>query len=68
MRQSGHMAAAGIIALNEQVKTLKKDHSNAQFLAKGLSRLKGIIFNPKLIKTKIIFLKIKNKKINTKFF
>ena len=68
MRQSGHMAAAGIIALNELVKTLKKDHYNAQFLAKGLSRLKGIILDPKLIKTNIIFFRIKHDKINADMF
>jgi len=62
------MAAAGIIALNELVKTLKKDHYNAQFLAKGLARLKGIILDPKLIKTNIIFFRIKHDKINADMF
>ena len=55
MRQSGHLAAAGIIALSDLVDQLKKDHFNAQKLAQGLARLKGIALKPELIKTNIIF-------------
>ena len=60
MRQSGHLAAAGIIALNELVDKLKKDHFNAQVLAQGLARLNGIILDPELIKTNIIFFSLKH--------
>jgi len=60
MRQSGHLAAAGIIALDELVNELKKDHSNAQALAQGLSMLRGIVLKPALIKTNIIFFSLKH--------
>ena len=55
MRQAGHLAAAGIIALNELVDRLKDDHDNARMLAKGLSSLKGMELDPESIKTNIIF-------------
>ena len=60
MRQSGHLAAAGIIALGELVNELKKDHSNAQALAQGLSMLRGIVLKPALIKTNIIFFSLEH--------
>jgi threonine aldolase len=68
MRQSGHLAAAGIIALNELVGRLKKDHLNTQILAEGLAGLKGIVLDPKLIKTNIIFFRLKHPKINADLF
>ncbi len=58
MRQSGHLAAAGIIALNDLTERLGEDHSNAQKLAQGLARLKGIVLKPELIKTNIIFFRL----------
>jgi len=68
MRQSGHLAAAGIIALNELVDKLKKDHSNAQVLAQGLARLNGIVLDPELIKTNIIFFSLKHPTLNPDTF
>lgn len=68
MRQSGHLAAAGIIALNDLVDQLKKDHSNAQKLAQGLARLKGMVLKPELIKTNIIFFSLEHRTLNPKAF
>jgi len=68
MRQSGHLAAAGIIALNELVDKLKKDHFNAQVLAQGLARLNGIVLDPELIKTNIIFFSLKHPTLNPETF
>jgi len=68
MRQSGHLAAAGIIALNELVDKLKKDHFNAQVLAQGLARLNGIVLDPELIKTNIIFFSLKHPTLNPDTF
>ena len=42
MRQAGILAAAGLIALEESPKLLRRDHENARFLAEGLARIKGI--------------------------
>jgi len=68
MRQSGHLAAAGIIALNELVDKLKEDHFNAQVLAQGLARLNGIVLDPELIKTNIIFFSLKHPTLNPNTF
>jgi len=42
MRQAGILAAAAIVALNEQVPLLAEDHSRAKRLAQGLSQIDGI--------------------------
>ena len=58
MRQVGHIAAAGLIAINEQVDRLQEDHDNAKFLASQLSNLDGIEVDVTRIKTNIIFFKL----------
>jgi len=68
MRQSGHLAAAGIIALNDLTDRLKEDHSNAQKLAQGLARLKRIVLKPELIKTNIIFFSLEHSNIKPETF
>ena len=68
MRQSGHLAAAGIIALNNLTERLEEDHSNAQNLAQGLASLKGIVLKPELIKTNIIFFRLENLNIKPESF
>lgn len=42
MRQSGVLAAAGIIALRDMPERLAEDHHNARFLADALGRVPGI--------------------------
>ncbi len=42
MRQSGLLAACGIIALEKMVDRLKDDHDNAKYMAKRLSEMKGV--------------------------
>ncbi len=37
LRQVGHLAAAGLVALNEMIQRLKEDHENAKYLATKLS-------------------------------
>ena len=58
MRQVGHIAAAGLIAITEQVDRLQEDHDNAKFLASQLSDLNGIEVDVTRIKTNIIFFKL----------
>ena len=57
MRQSGVLAAAGIVALNEMVDRLADDHANARYLAEGLSRIPGIDVDPSVVQTNILFCK-----------
>ncbi|KXB06842.1 threonine aldolase [candidate division MSBL1 archaeon SCGC-AAA382C18] len=46
MRQAGILAAAGIYALENNVKRLENDHENAKLLADSLSELDGIRVKP----------------------
>ncbi len=68
MRQTGHLAAAGIIALNDLVDRLKEDHANARTLAEGLSSLKGMVIDLELIKTNIIFFSLKHPSLSPESF
>ncbi|HAS6360774.1 TPA: low-specificity L-threonine aldolase [Vibrio vulnificus] len=58
MRQAGILAAAGKLALTEQVAQLKVDHANAKALAQGLSELPGVHVNPDFVQTNIVFAKL----------
>ncbi|MDE1229550.1 beta-eliminating lyase-related protein [Vibrio aestuarianus] len=58
MRQAGILAAAGKLALTEQVAQLKTDHDNAQHLACGLAKLTGFSVNPDFVQTNIVFAKL----------
>jgi len=58
MRQAGILAAAGKIALTEQVNQLKTDHENAKHLAYGLTKIPGFSLKPELVQTNIVFAKL----------
>jgi threonine aldolase len=58
MRQSGIIAAAGIVALEEMIDRLSEDHDNAKLLSQGLSRIPGIEINPEIVQTNIVFFDI----------
>tara|TARA_B100001123_G_scaffold448379_1_gene609305 strand:- start:857 stop:1891 length:1035 start_codon:yes stop_codon:yes gene_type:complete len=55
MRQTGIIAAAGLVSLKKMRSRLQEDHENAKFLANAIYRLPGIELNPKLVPTNIIF-------------
>ena len=57
MRQVGIVAAAGIMALEEGPKQLEIDHKNAKQLAEGFAVIEGLVINPKLCETNILFVK-----------
>lgn len=54
MRQSGVIAAAGIVALTEMVERLAEDHANARRLAEGIAGLPGIVLDPAAVQTNIV--------------
>lgn len=58
MRQAGILAAAGKLALTEQVPQLKIDHDNAKALAQGLATLPSFHVNSDLVQTNIVFAKL----------
>ena len=55
LRQVGIVAAAGIVALEEMVDRLADDHANARHLADGLASIPGIVVDPSVVQTNILF-------------
>ncbi len=55
MRQAGILAAAGILALQENVDRLSEDHTNALTLAEGLSRIDDMEIDMALVQTNMVF-------------
>ena len=56
VRQIGHLAAAGIIALETMVAHLSEDHANARRLAEGINHVRPDIIDLHLVQTNIIYL------------
>jgi threonine aldolase len=54
MRQSGVIAAAGLVALDTMVSRLAEDHANAKRLATGLTQIPGIACSPEKTATNIV--------------
>jgi threonine aldolase len=55
MRQAGIVAAAGIVALQEQTARLAEDHERANYLAKELSALPGIAVKREDVEINMVF-------------
>ncbi len=58
MRQAGVIAAAGIVGLETMVERLAEDHSNARYLAENLADLAGIVLDPEMVKTNMVFFEL----------
>ncbi len=56
MRQAGHMAAAGIVALEKMQSRLQEDHDNATYLAKGLASIDEGLVDLKAPRTNIVYI------------
>lgn len=54
MRQSGILAAAGLVALSTMVDRLKEDHKNARRLAAGIAKVPGIRVDLDAVQTNIV--------------
>lgn len=54
MRQSGVLAAAGLIALEEMPARLHEDHANAKWIAERLAKMPGIAIDPEKVRTNIV--------------
>ena len=68
MRQAGHLAAAGIVALETQIDRLHEDHQNARVLAKGLQELQGVEIDPEKHPTNILFFKLNHPDVSPQAF
>ena len=55
MRQTGVLAAAGLIALAKMVDRLAEDHSNARTLAEGLAELPGVTCDLSRVQTNLVY-------------
>jgi threonine aldolase len=55
MRQTGVLAAAGLIALDSMVDRLAEDHVNARTLAEGLAELPGITCDLTRVQSNLVF-------------
>ena len=55
MRQTGLMAAAGIVALESMIDRLGEDHANASRLADGLGNIDGVDVDAERVRTNIVF-------------
>ncbi|OUL58036.1 low-specificity L-threonine aldolase [Pseudoalteromonas ulvae] len=58
MRQAGLLAAAGHLALTENVTRLTDDHANARYLGECLNGIAGFEVNINHIETNMVFVKI----------
>ncbi len=55
MRQTGILAAAGIIALEKMTLRLQEDHDNARYLAQKLSEIDYITCDPAAVEINMVF-------------
>jgi threonine aldolase len=58
MRQTGVLAAAGLIALESMVDRLAEDHANARTLAEGLAELPGIRCDLSRVQTNLVYFEV----------
>ncbi len=58
LRQAGHLAACGLVALDEGFEQLARDHAHATQLAEGLAQIDGISVDPEDVETNILFMEI----------
>jgi threonine aldolase len=68
MRQTGILAACGIIALEEMIDRMKEDHDNARYLAEGLAGIEGFSINLDTVQTNIICFKFELPGVSCKRF
>ena len=68
MRQAGHLAAAGIVALKQQIDCLNNDHALTAKLIIGLKKIEGIEVNDEYAKTNILFFNLTTNEISPEIF
>jgi threonine aldolase len=68
MRQTGIIAAAGVVALREMLARLKVDHDNARSLAEGIERIPGLSIDPQGVKTNIIYVDLVSERLTADEF
>jgi threonine aldolase len=61
MRQTGILAAAGILAITDMVDRLYVDHDNAKYMAKRLSEINGLNISEERLDINMVFFKADEK-------
>ncbi|WP_138418818.1 low-specificity L-threonine aldolase [Aquibacillus sediminis] len=67
LRQSGIIAAPGLVGLRENVERLADDHANAKKLADGFANINGLIVEGE-VETNIILVNLKNTELSVEAF
>jgi threonine aldolase len=67
MRQSGVIAAAGLVALETMVARLPEDHTRARILADGLSEIEGIRIDREAVQSNIVVFQVEGMRDHTPF-
>lgn len=68
MRQVGHLAAAGLVALRDGPKQIATDHANAKRLAEGLAGLKGCSVHLDAVETNMVMVDVSRTGISSDAF
>lgn len=69
MRQTGWLAACGILALSEEnISRLREDHKNASLLACGLSEINGVCVDVEKTHTNFVLARFEDPDFNTERF
>ena len=68
MRQSGVLAAAGIVALENMVGRLAEDHSNARLLAHSLATMPGIEVDLSTVQTNTVVFRVTDPRFTCETF
>lgn len=58
MRQTGILAAAGVVALEKMIDRLADDHQNAQTLGEGIAKIQGLRVDLELVQTNMAYFEI----------
>jgi threonine aldolase len=58
MRQTGVLAAAGLVALESMVDRLAEDHTNARTLAEGLAEMRGVTCDLSRVQTNLVYFEV----------
>jgi len=64
MRQTGIIAATGIVALNTMIERLASDHANAKKLAEGIAGIPGLSIELDKVHTNIIYFDLTAKRLD----
>jgi threonine aldolase len=68
MRQTGILAACGIVSLEEMIDRLAEDHDNASYLANGLTGIEGFSIKLKTVQTNIVCFRYELPKLSCRKF